>query len=87
ANTIAEMVRFNLPDDYWNTYSERVRALDLDHVSRTSRTLVHPDKLVWVVVGDREKIEAGIKELALGDVKLMDPDGNILEKGERMAAD
>jgi hypothetical protein len=29
-----------------------------------------------VVVGDRAKIEAGIKELKWGEVKYLDPDGN-----------
>jgi len=28
--------------------------------------------MIWVVVGDRAKIEAGVKELNLGEVKLMD---------------
>jgi zinc protease len=32
--------------------------------------------MVWVVAGDRAKIEAGIKELGWGEVKYLDPDGN-----------
>jgi hypothetical protein len=31
-----------------------------------------------VVVGDRAKIEAGMKELNLGEVKLMDADGKVM---------
>jgi zinc protease len=30
---------------------------------------------VWVVVGDRSKIETGIRELNYGEVKFIDPDG------------
>jgi len=33
------------------------------------------------VVGDRAKIEAGVKELNLGEVKLMDADGKVLSGG------
>jgi len=29
-----------------------------------------------VIVGDRAKIEAGVKELGWGDVKYLDADGN-----------
>ena len=39
---------------------------------RAKKTLT-PDKMVWVVVGDRAKIEAGIKELGWGDVKAPRP--------------
>jgi zinc protease len=33
---------------------------------------------VWVVVGDRAKIEAGIRQLGLGEVKFLDANGNPL---------
>ena len=32
---------------------------------------------VWVIVGDRAKIEAGLKDLNLGEIKLLDGDGRI----------
>jgi hypothetical protein len=31
------------------------------------------------VVGDREKIESGIRELALGPVQMLDADGKVIE--------
>jgi zinc protease len=34
--------------------------------------------MVWVVVGDRSKVEAGIKELGLGEIRLLDADGKPL---------
>jgi zinc protease len=37
--------------------------------------VVRPDNLVWVVVGDRAKIEAGVRELNLGELKFLDADG------------
>jgi len=37
--------------------------------------VVHPDKLIWVVVGDRAKIEPGLRELKLGEIRLIDTDG------------
>jgi zinc protease len=35
-----------------------------------------PNKLVWLVVGDLSKIEPGIRELNLGEVRQIDADGN-----------
>ena len=74
--SIAEIVWFGLSDDFWNTYADKVRSLDLPQVSLAAKEVIHPDKLVWVVVGDRRKIEAGIRELNLGEIRLIDADGN-----------
>jgi hypothetical protein len=30
---------------------------------------------VWVVVGDRAKIEAGVREVGLGEIRFLNPDG------------
>ena len=44
-------------------------------MAAAAKTIVHPDNLIWVIVGDRAKIEAGVKELGLGEIKLLDADG------------
>ena len=38
-----------------------------------------PGKLVWVVVGDMSKVEAGIRDLKLGEVRKIDVDGNVTQ--------
>ncbi len=75
---IGEIVDFGLPDDYWDTYSQRVRSLTLEQVSAAAGTVIKPDNLIWVVVGDREKIESGIRELEFGPITLLDSDGRPL---------
>ena len=77
-NSILDLVRFNLPDDYYQTYAAKVKALRTGDVADAAHTAVHPNNMVWVVVGDRAKIEAPIRELGLGELKLMDADGNPL---------
>ena len=74
--SIAEIVRFGLPDDYWDTYAASIRALTEDEIRQAAVDVVRPEALVWVVVGDRAKIEAGIRELGLGEIVLLDADGN-----------
>jgi zinc protease len=76
ARSIGEMVRFGLPDDYFATFPSKVRGLKTGDLDANAKKNLTPDKMVWVVVGDRAKIEAGIKELGWGDVKYLDPDGN-----------
>ena len=76
--SMSEIVRYGLPDNYFDTYSEKVNALSMDEINAAAKTVVHPDKLVWVVVGDRQKIEPVVKQLNLGRLQLMDADGNVV---------
>ena len=75
---IADIVTYKLPDDYWDTYAERVRNLTLDEVTEAARSIVKPDRLLWVIVGDRTKIEPRIRELQSGEITLLDTDGNVM---------
>jgi zinc protease len=76
AGSLAEIVCFGLPDDYCQTYADKIRALTRDDLTAAAKVVVQPDHLVWVVVGDRAKIEAGIRELGFGEVRFLDADGN-----------
>ncbi|HEX6058561.1 MAG TPA: pitrilysin family protein [Gemmatimonadaceae bacterium] len=78
ALSLSELVTFGMPLDYYDRYAQMVRALTVPEVNAAAKDVVHPNQLVWVVVGDRSKIEAGIRELNLGDVHLLDPDGRPL---------
>ncbi|MFN3325656.1 MAG: M16 family metallopeptidase [Bryobacteraceae bacterium] len=73
---LAEIVRYGLPDDHFQTYQGKVRALKREDVNAAAERVLRPDNLVWVIVGDRSKIEAGIRELNLGDLTVIDADGN-----------
>ncbi len=80
--SIAEIVRFDLPHDYYDTFSSKVRELKVADLANVARETVQPDKLVWVVVGDRAKIEAGIRELNLGPLQFLDADGKPAQMAE-----
>ena len=68
-------MRFGFDDRYFEGLASRVRAVTLGDVSKAAQ-LVDPAKFAWVVVGDRKKIEAGLRELGLGEPKPIDADGN-----------
>jgi zinc protease len=52
-----------------------VRALTPEQVAAAAK-FIQPDEVVWVVVGDRSKIEKGLSELGLGAPVILDADGN-----------
>ena len=67
---VLQMVQFGLPDDYLQTARSNVEAVTLDDVHRITQELVRPDQLKILVVGDRQQIETGLRELDLPTVVL-----------------
>ena len=57
----------------WNfpaTLTARYHGLDLDEVRAAAQEVVNPEQLVWLIIGDAAEIEAGIRELGMGDVEV-----------------
>jgi zinc protease len=75
AGSLSDIVTFGLDDRYFDTYGEQIRKQTVASVSAAAKEVIQPDRLVWVVVGDRSKIEAGIRELNLGEIRFIDADG------------
>jgi zinc protease len=75
AGAIVDIVSYGLDDRYYDTFADKVRAQTIPSLTAAATEVVHPDKLVWVVVGDRSKIEPGLRELNLGEIRLIDSDG------------
>jgi zinc protease len=71
----ADMVRYNLPDDYWHTYAARVRSLTLEEVQRAATELMSGAQITWVLVGDAATIEPWAGELGLGTARRVNSDG------------
>lgn len=69
AANIEEMIDYNLPKDYFNSYIGNVLKVSAGDVSKVSKKYIVPDKMAVIVVGDRSKIEEGIKKLNLGEIK------------------
>jgi zinc protease len=75
---ISELLEFHFPDDYYQTFGKKVEALRTSDVNDAAKSLIEPQHTIWVVVGDRAKIEAGIRELNIGEIKIVDADGHSL---------
>jgi len=76
--SLEQLVTFGLDDHYYETYAQRVRALTIPDAAGAAQETIRPDHLVWVIVGDRSKIEAGIRELNFGEIRFLDADGKPL---------
>lgn len=73
---INDLVAFGFPDDYYDAFASKVKALRTSDIQDAAQSVLHPDQMIWVVVRDRAKIEAGVRDLHLGELRFIDADGN-----------
>jgi zinc protease len=58
-NTFADDEYTGRPDDYWQNYRENLEAVTAEDVLAAARKFLHPDQLVFLVVGDPQAVLAG----------------------------
>ncbi len=68
---------YNRPDDYIQTLARNYRTVQLGQVHSKAREILHPDQLLWVIVGDRSQIDAGLAELNIGNIQYLNADGQL----------
>ena len=71
---VLQIVQFGLPDDYLQTVRSSVESVTIDDVHRITGELIRPDQLKILVVGDRQQVEKGLRELDL-PIVILDVDG------------
>ncbi|MDX1940574.1 MAG: pitrilysin family protein [Saprospiraceae bacterium] len=76
---LVDQVKYGLPDDYYKTYDNKVRNLTLEDVRQVSKKIVRPSELTYFVVGDKEKVLPGLKELGFKEIIIVDADGNPIQ--------
>ncbi len=65
ANAIATSVRRGLPDGAIEKYVTDVRAVTKEQVEQAARQILRPDAMVWLVIGDRSKMEPQLKKAGI----------------------
>jgi len=79
ASTIGNIVQFKRPDDYVLRRKAEIEAMTPAQVQQAAATL-KPQALTWVVVGDLKQTEAAVRALNLGEVTVIDAEGNPVKK-------
>ena len=73
ARAAAQLALYDLPDDYFTTFVPKVLALTEDAVTAVAAKHIDPDRLLTVIVGDRDKLAPSLKALELGDIADLAP--------------
>ena len=62
--------RFDRPLNYPETLPEKYRTLSIDDANAAAREIINPDKLIWVIIGDAEKIRGEVEAAGIGSVEV-----------------
>jgi zinc protease len=77
---LSPIVMYGLPFDYIKQREVIVQNMTLDEHKALSQKYLQPDKLVYVIVGDKETQFDKLKELGLGEPILLDKDAKPVKK-------
>ncbi|HEY9719156.1 MAG TPA: pitrilysin family protein [Trichormus sp.] len=81
AQRLLEVNMYDLPDNYLETYADKVMAINADDVRSVARKLIDEDNLVIAVVGDAAKIKHDLE--FFGPVEVYDTSGKLSTDWEK----
>lgn len=74
SGNIIRKIIHNLPDDYFENYTDNIESVTQDEVNKIGSSSIDADKLVTVLVGDSKNILAQINEDKFGEIKVVEFD-------------
>ncbi len=74
ARALAALVTYRLPEDYFDSYRDNVRAVTKVDVLHAADRHLHPEELQLLVVGDPDVVRAPLEELGFGPVEILPAD-------------
>jgi zinc protease len=75
AGALANLVLYELPEDYFTTYREHVRSVTALQVLRAAQEHLYPERLQLLVVGDPGVVRGPLAELGFGPMREYDVEG------------
>ncbi|MEP1035526.1 pitrilysin family protein [Ekhidna sp.] len=65
-NLLFNIDNYGLPENYPSQQMEMVKEMKVDDIKRLAKRYIHPDKMIWLIVGDVSKQLEKFEELGLG---------------------
>ncbi len=75
---LSQIAWYNLPFDYVKDQEKQIYEMTLDGHKMLAQKYINPDKMIYLIAGDRATQFDRIKELGFGDPILLDKDGNVI---------
>ncbi len=78
AGLVSDLRGYGLPDDYWESFRTRIRAVTPEQSLAAARAHVHPDQMVMVLVGEASQIAEPMR--AYGPVTITNMAGEVVRR-------
>jgi zinc protease len=65
---LREQLLYDLGDDYWQSYVDRILAVTADDIVAVAARHLQPDACVIAVVADQDAVRSSLEQTGLGDV-------------------
>lgn len=79
-SALQNTISYNRGAEYLKKYPMLLQNMTVSDVKKAAGKVVQPGHLIWVIVGDKTKIEKGISDLNLGSIHYLDSNGNLIAK-------
>ncbi|HEX7082306.1 MAG TPA: pitrilysin family protein [Gammaproteobacteria bacterium] len=73
--SLVSSARYGRPLDFAASLPQRYQALTLEDLRAAARDVIHPESLVWIVVGDLDRIRDAVAALDIAPVEIWNDDG------------
>ncbi len=67
-NLLGDLLQLGLPLNFYDTYVRNVADLKVSDIETAAQSLLRPERMIWMVVGDRAAIEDSLKKLGIGEI-------------------
>jgi zinc protease len=71
ARGLAQLALYNLPDDTFDVFTPRVRAVTAGDITRAAEDHLDPARAVVVAVGDSSRIRSGLEAAGIGEARIV----------------
>lgn len=75
---LAQIARYNLPYDFIKNQEKQISDMTVDEHKILAQKYIHPDKMIYLIVGDKATQMENLKNLGFGDPILLDKEGNVI---------
>jgi zinc protease len=84
AALLAELRIYGLPNDYWDTFGDRIEQVTAQAALQAAQKYIHPERSLIVVVGEGTAVRPALERY--GAVTVVDTEGSVVVKPAPAAA-
>ena len=78
ADAVSNIIRNNLPSDYYHRYVPRASAISGSDIASLATKYVDPENVAIVIVGDRKIIEPRLRAATIAPIVIVDENGKVM---------